>query len=905
MSQPSNPTRLKEEEKALLNAACCGDLTLVNRLLSKFGVDVDIGFTRLNIAAATQTPLMRASVNGHTRIVERLLSSFANVNEVDPADGSTSLILAAKNGHANVVVILLNAGAAVQKTDKAGRTALLYGIQNGVGTIMEAQLREAGAVLTLKDRGLMLVWAAQHKGRLVSAAKAGKPEVVRWLLSCGVDTNAHDEAMFTALNWASFHGFSSIVTLLVDADADVKKPNAEGLTPLMGAIMNHHATVEVQLRTAGAELQVEDSRLLAKLMAGRMGPAACKGRLDEVNQLIALGCAVDYVDEKGGSPRTALIEAAAQGHNAVVVALLDAEADVDAASDGTAEGFDRTALVEASCNGHRGVVTALIAARAQVNTVNNESLALYCAIAAGNTAVAEELRAAGATVIKESMALYGAIVGSYADIEEDLRTAGALISKENAGKATRAALKRVHKRLFAAANNGHAEEVNELAGAGVDVNAEGEDGSTPLMHAAHGGHIGVVTALIEAGAEINRGNMEGDTPLYYAVKGGHEEVEEKLRALGGYFSEDDMPLELLGENLLDAAGRGNGKDVSRLLRVPKLHVDYAAEEDKWTALMEASSKGFPSVVEILIDASADVAKQNVDGCTPLYFAMERNHQAVLMQLYQLGAVFSREDEDRMQTDFMLAAEDGDSEKLEQLLDAGVDPDTELFGSTALITAFRGNQKTIVSRLIAAGAKVNKAEMRIELAAGMLSLCSEELEMLKSRVTQVRQRTAACAVEGAIRAASLHCSPPALASLASGTPTSIGVVGASSPDAPEGEAPAPAARAIANVDSSGRRKAMLAESNTAVERQTLEKAQTELQAKNGTLRQQSAEHSVRLSNVEEASATEAICALAAAQRGTVGAVTPASSPPRRKPQSPALRAALLAAVDYVDEKAADL
>ncbi|MBR5980587.1 MAG: ankyrin repeat domain-containing protein, partial [Firmicutes bacterium] len=70
---------------------------------------------------------------------------------------------------------------------------------------------------------------------------------------------------------------------------------------------------------------------------------------------------------------------------------------------------------------------------------------------------------------------------------------------------------------------GDPEIINALIAAGADVNAENQEGRTPLMFAscwAAGGRYAqpkTVKALLAAGADANAADAEGDTPLMLAV----------------------------------------------------------------------------------------------------------------------------------------------------------------------------------------------------------------------------------------------------------------------------------------------------------------------------------------------------------------------------------------------------
>jgi ankyrin repeat protein len=87
--------------------------------------------------------------------------------------------------------------------------------------------------------------------------------------------------------------------------------------------------------------------------------------------------------------------------------------------------------------------------------------------------------------------------------------------------------------LFRAARAGNAETVRSLlASPNIDVNAEDENGNTPLIEAARFGHDEVVTALLIAKADVNKKNNEGKTALMLASEGGHDDTVMALTQAG-------------------------------------------------------------------------------------------------------------------------------------------------------------------------------------------------------------------------------------------------------------------------------------------------------------------------------------------------------------------------------------
>lgn len=84
----------------------------------------------------------------------------------------------------------------------------------------------------------------------------------------------------------------------------------------------------------------------------------------------------------------------------------------------------------------------------------------------------------------------------------------------------------------AVAQAGWAQGVQTLLDRGANVNARGNDGSTPLMGAAASGSLDAVRLLLERGARLDDLDDDGDGPLFYAIDQGRFEVVDHLIANG-------------------------------------------------------------------------------------------------------------------------------------------------------------------------------------------------------------------------------------------------------------------------------------------------------------------------------------------------------------------------------------
>lgn len=130
---------------ALCSASQTGDELLVEALLERGtpvnALDADAAGELSYIAVHKDTPLQVAAENGHTRIVQLLISRGAWL-DAQCCDNHTPVGRAARNGHAEIVRMLLEAGADASRPGE-GSTPLDLARKAGHDTIV--QMLEAAA----------------------------------------------------------------------------------------------------------------------------------------------------------------------------------------------------------------------------------------------------------------------------------------------------------------------------------------------------------------------------------------------------------------------------------------------------------------------------------------------------------------------------------------------------------------------------------------------------------------------------------------------------------------------------------------------------------------------------------------------------------------------------------------
>ena len=163
-----------------------------------------------NGTAATPPPsLQRAVDSGDVASVNAIIARGADVN-TRTEDGWTPLMLATIKGHTEIVQALLKQGADVNARNKKGWTALMFAVSMGDIETMRVII-DGNAEIDARDN--------DGKTVLMQATGENNIESLRVLLEHGADVNVVDRLGETALTIAARRGYPEIVELLKRAGA--------------------------------------------------------------------------------------------------------------------------------------------------------------------------------------------------------------------------------------------------------------------------------------------------------------------------------------------------------------------------------------------------------------------------------------------------------------------------------------------------------------------------------------------------------------------------------------------------------------------------------------------------------------------------------------------------------------
>ena len=249
----------------------------------------------------------------------------------------------------------------------------------------------------------------------------------------------------------------------------------------------------------------------------------------------------------------------------------------------------------------------------------------------------------------------------------------------------------------------------------AEVNQRGVDGSTPLQWAVYEGDAAEVRRLLDDGADVSLANNYGATAMGLAAEVGDTDILKLLLEAG---ADADSP-NADGQTALLAVARTGNVEAAQLL------LDYGATVDareQWggqTALMWASARRHPRMIEFLISNGADINARSIDrdyqrhvtaegrpknmdsgGLTPLLYATRENCMACVEVLLENGADIDLPDPDGV-SPLLVAIMNANWDVARHLILAGADVnqwdiygEAPLFGVVGLHSQTDGGRASI-------------------------------------------------------------------------------------------------------------------------------------------------------------------------------------------------------------------
>ncbi len=520
---------------------------------------------------------------------------------------------AAKRGDNFAVERQLRRGVDVNAMDVEGKTPLMCAA--------EGQRAGLATLELLVERGANVnaVSGTPQDTPLGLAARNGRPEMVRFLLSAGADPRFMNQSGYTAITnvpaWRDT-GHLAVLKILLEAGADADVVSDYGECPLRVALRAGNTPALRLLLKYGAD---RDPGKMTELMW-----AIVLGSVDEVTVAIDRGgdlSARNYwemtpwllciqtgsvvkadlllhkgvnVDDRGRCGQTNLMYAVACDHAEMTRWLLIHGANVHATDD-----FGHTPLQLAVGSGAATCVQMLLDAGAQLVTPGGENVITE----ATNDETVRVLLNAGADIDTVGDDGYW-LLRTAAEAGDDrfVRTLLELGASPNTTSTGETA-------LHTAVAWDHLQIVSLLLKQGANPNTADVDGWTPLMFARS---LECVELLLGAGADVDAHDDVGADVIQHHRD---PEILDRLQTAGATVCPKQGSL----GTLLHSAAEDGDVDLLDYLLGHRIEVNVATS---WglTPLMTAAEHGRTDVMRRLLEAGADVNARDEHGRTALFYA---------------------------------------------------------------------------------------------------------------------------------------------------------------------------------------------------------------------------------------------------------------------------------------------
>ncbi len=186
--------------------------------------------------------------------------------------------------------------------------------------------------------------------------------------------------------------------------------------------------------------------------------------------------------------------------------------------------------------------------------------------------------------------------------------------------------------LMIAASKGYTSEIERLINKGADVDAETNEGATPLIFAVGNNKTDAVRTLLQYNPTIDQVTRNSETPLLIAVKNGNLEISEILIRAGADIRYTDRH----GATALHYASLDNYLSLADMLLYYDAPINTQSVEGI-TPLMAAVRAGNVDIADLLMQRGANVEIKDNEGYTPFLMASFYGDTLMMDILHKKGA----------------------------------------------------------------------------------------------------------------------------------------------------------------------------------------------------------------------------------------------------------------------------
>jgi ankyrin repeat protein/L-ascorbate metabolism protein UlaG (beta-lactamase superfamily) len=321
----------------------------------------------------------------------------------------------------------------------------------------------------------------------------------------------------------------------------------------------------------------------------------------------------------------ALLKAFEKGETETIIRLFKDNPQMMTADLGTG----MTSLHYAVYYGNETVVDYVLKSGIDLNIKDKRNLTpVWFSVSGGRPAMLKKLIALGADLKVQNPAgdnlLFRAVNGGNLEVIGILLANGFTVEMKNSGGATPAVY---------AAQTGGVDVLKFLASKGVDLKAVDPNSHFTLLHqAVFSGRTEAIHYLLDQGLDIDARGLEGDTPLLVAVNIGNIEGALALVRRGADVNAADAS----GITPFLFAVKKGAKDLVALALANKADIAAVDVRTGKTSLHEAALRGYSAIVADLLKAGAAKDAKDKQGHTALSYALKYGNQAAADVLKKAG-----------------------------------------------------------------------------------------------------------------------------------------------------------------------------------------------------------------------------------------------------------------------------